>query len=570
MPTTSSSPKSTPMTLTSSQLEQWFANIERNEHPNTSEEDPYLATQFLSRFGLRNAKQVTEFLKTAGGNETINMIVQELVKEEAQLQLIRERNAEEQLKQQRLLFLLMTFIAKDKKLAKHVNEIIQQQIDQKLKEPKIVEGQKDSFLALQIVDANIQAYSKALKALEEEEQSLEEQLNEVEEELNALEEEALLMEETHVHMTDHLEELNVFLQAPLFNNQPITHFISYSNQQIASLSSQLAALRAQHTAQTSPLGDVSRLQAIESPTDRRIRMLQNRIDFFKNQFVQPPQSSEQVVQQLIAQVRARLDELQRSNEIQIPMTFRERELEGLRLQERAYLQAQQLLRKEKILLNSQLEPVTDFTQAYLIIDPNEKARYRKHGNSYVVLSEDIQPDRLSADDWLQAKLNYERLKSDICCVNADYYERRQQQLDSLDQRRQPLLTKKSNFIDRLNEVKATKVEQLHALSSAEAQRALLSQPQEEIATLSMSPRPTPKTAPKLEPKCSYSLMMPNLKCLVPPHAPAPKVELDELLNEVKPAQIMEPELRLDWLYRAKKQMPDIPAPELDSELKYKK
>lgn len=118
MPISSSSPKPTPMALTSSQLEQWFANIERNQHPNTSEEDPYLATQFLSRFGLRNAKQVAEFLKTAGGNETINMIVQELVKEEAQLQLIRERNAEEQLKQQRLLLLLLTFIAKDKKLSK--------------------------------------------------------------------------------------------------------------------------------------------------------------------------------------------------------------------------------------------------------------------------------------------------------------------------------------------------------------------------------------------------------------------------------------------------------------------
>ncbi|MCW8407427.1 hypothetical protein OQJ13_00380 [Legionella sp. PATHC035] len=570
MPISSSSPKPTPMTLTSSQLEQWFANIERNQHPNTSEDDPYLATQFLSRFGLRNAKQVAEFLKTAGGNETINMIVQELVKEEAQLQLIRERNAEEQLKQQRLLFLLLTFIAKDKKLAKHVNEIIQQQIDQKLKETKTAEAQKVSYAALQIVDANIQAYSKAIKALEEEEQSLKEKLDEVEEELNALEEEALLMEETHVHMTDHLDELNVFLQAPIFNNQPITQFISYSNQQIASLSAQLAALKAQHAAQTSTLSDASRVQAIESPTDRKIRMLQNRLDFFQKQFVQPPQSSEQVVQQLIAQVRTRLEELQRSNELQIPMTLRERELEGLRLQERGFLQAQQFLRKEKILLNSQLEPVNDFTQAYLIIDPNEQARYRKHGNSYVILSEDRQPDGLTAEDWLQAKLNYERLKSDICCVNADYYERRQQQLDSLDQRRQPLLTKKNNFIDRLEEVKANKVEQLHALSSAKAQRALLSQPQEEITPLSMSPRPTPKTAPKLEPKCSYSLMMPSLKCLVPTLAPAHKVDLDERFNEVKPAQITEPELRLDWLYRAKNQMPDIPAPELDSELKYKK
>jgi hypothetical protein len=276
--------------------------------------------------------------------------------------------------------------------------------------------------------------------------------------------------------------------------------------------------------------------------------------------------------------------------MQAPMTSRQRELEGLRLQERGFLQAQQFLKKEKILLNAQLDPVNDLSQAYFIIDPSHKARYRKHGDSYAVLPEGLDPQRLSEEDWLQARLNYEQIKSDVCWVNADYKARRQLRLDSLDQRMEPLQVKKSNFIDRLDQVKANKVEILHALSSAKAQRALLNQSREEVTPLAMSPRPTPKATPKPEPKCSYSLMMRNLECLVPTHAPAPrptdirnvrdvfeavvpparKGELDELINEVKPGEIMQPEVRLGWLYRFKKLIPDIPVPELDSQLKYKK
>ncbi len=525
------------MTLTSSQLEQWFATIERNNNPNSQEKDPYLAIQFLSRFGLKNAKQVFEFLKTAGGHETINMIIKELIKEEAQLQFIRERNAEEMLKQQRLLYLLMASIAKDKALAKHVNEVIQQQIDQKLKETKTVEGPKANIIALQIMDANIQAYTKALKALDEEEKSIEEELEEIEEALKALEEEALLLEENHAYMTDHLDVISTFLQAPLFNNQPMTQFVNYSNQQVASLTSQLDTLRAQYTAQSATTSDVSGVQEIvESPIARKIRMLQDQIDFYKTQFEQPPQSQEQVVQKLIDQVRSRLDQMQRLDQIHVPIPFRERELDGLRLQERAYQQAQQFLKKEKNLLNAQPNPVDDFSQAILIIDPI-----------------------------------------------ADYYARRQQQLDSLSQRMHPLKSRQSNAIERLEQTKASKVEMLHALTSAKAQRALLSQ-SHEVTPLAMTPKPTPKVvAPKPEPQSSYSLMMRSLDCLAPTHPPAPhpkdirsaleaivppdgKGTLDAQINEAKPGEIMQ----LGWLYGAKKLMPDIPIPELESDLRHKK
>jgi hypothetical protein len=98
--------QSAPIALTSSQLEQWFADIEKG-NGSTAEADSSLAAKFLARFGLQEAAQVIEFLKTAGGNETVNMIAQEIMKEEAQIQFIREKNAEELLRQQQLLFLLM-------------------------------------------------------------------------------------------------------------------------------------------------------------------------------------------------------------------------------------------------------------------------------------------------------------------------------------------------------------------------------------------------------------------------------------------------------------------------------
>ncbi len=556
---------SVPMTLNPSQLKQWFATIERDNEPHTTKTDSYLAAQFLARFGLKEATQVVEFLKTAGGNETINMIAQELMKEEEQIQFIRENNAEEMLRQQRLLFLLMTLIVKNKAQAQHVNEVSQQQIEQKLKEIK-TERKKDT-VSMHMVDAYHRA--EKMQSLDKELKKLEEDLTQVEEELNALEEEMLLMEENNALITDHLDQLNTILQAPLFNNQPMTHYMAHANQQIASITAQLAALRAQ----TPTSGNVGRVQEIESRTSRKIRMLEEQLAFHNAQLQQPPQTPEQIFQQLIERVSARLGEQEHLNEEIQLSTHREPEVEGLKLQKLGLVQALQFLRKEKILLNSQLEPVNDFSQAQFIIDPSHRARYRRHGDSYAIFSEDMNPDHLSENDWLQAKLNYDRLKSDICTVHSLYNERVQQQTEKLRERTQHCQSRAQELLSRIDKVQVNKVQLL-----------------QEPSPFVMSPKPKPKPSPKLEPKSSYSLMMRNLECLVPTHAPAPrsvdilnaksaleavvspdhKDELQELIGEVKPGQIMAPGERLGWLYRVKKLIPDLPVPELDSSSKYQK
>ncbi|PWY54400.1 hypothetical protein DGG96_17135 [Legionella qingyii] len=442
------SAQSVSMTLNSSQLEQWFATIERDNAPNTSETNPHLATQFLARFGLREAKQVVEFLKTTGGNETINMIAQELMKEEAKAQLIRESTADEMLRQQRLLFLLMTLISKNKAHVEHVNEMTQEQIDKQLKETK-AEAKKNSLIEMHIADANMRA-NEILK-LDKELKKLESELTNLEQELQELEEEWLEIEEINADISDYLEELNEFLQIPLLIDQPIAEYITHANKQVTSLSAELETLRALQTAQAPTASNVDRVQETTvHRLDKRMQHLEKRLALFQSQLEQPPQTREELYQQLIDRVKARLNEQVASNEeIQLP-THRAGQIEGLRLQERGFSQALQFIRKEKILLNSQLEPVNDFSQAQFIIDPSQKARYRRYGDSYAVFSENMDPDHASEKDLLQAKLNYEKLKPDICTVTFFHNNRKQNQTEMFRTRSQNCQSRLQDLMSRID------------------------------------------------------------------------------------------------------------------------
>ncbi|AWN74268.1 hypothetical protein LEAN103870_02260 [Legionella anisa] len=560
MATTPSPTQNAPMTLTSSQLEQWFANIEKGNGSTTTETDASLAAQFLARYGLYDAAQVIEFLKTFGGNETINMIAKAIMEEEAEIQYIREKSAEELLRQQRLLFLLMSFIEKSKAQAEHVSEQTQQQIDQKLKDVK-AEGKKGNSIATNMVDAYARA--NKIQELDKELRKLEENLLEVEEELEALEEEVLLMEENHAYLTDDLDQLNAYLQVPLFNNQPITHYVAHASQQIATLTTQLATLRAQQAAPIPPtLSDTTEVQRTKERIDRRISMLEERLSFHQTQLLQPPQTSEQLFQQLLERVRVRLNEPEQIHE---SPTYRARAEVGLRLQERGLSQALQILRNERILLNSQLERVYDFGQAQFIIDPSHMSRYRRYGDSYAYFSEDIAPERqLTEEDWLQAKLNYDESRSNICTVNFFHNDQMKHDVESLRERTHSCQSRAQSLLNRIDHVQTTKLQLLP-----------------EKTPFSMTPKPQPKS--------SYSLM---LERLVPSHAPAPRPQdilnarheleavvpperkgaLQELINEVRPGVIMPPERRYSWFNKFRMLMPDIPVPEAeeDSKLKYKK
>ncbi|KTD57009.1 Dot/Icm system substrate protein LidA [Legionella santicrucis] len=587
------------LNLTPNNVEHLCATIEKS-HKYSKKTDAYFSTQFLNRFGFQNPLQVVEFLRSPEGKTTLTLISQELIKIEELNQLKAEQYREELLTTQRhLIFLLMGLMAKDKALAKQACEITQQQIEQKLKETKQSEQTKPGKTSIvDVIDANIKAYTDTLNALDKKLGDLEQKLAEIDDQLIIIENEASLMNEKHAHLTDHIEQLNAYFQLPILHDQPMDHYVAHTNQQIESLTTQLTALKQQNN-ENNPNAERK-----HSATHRKIKMLEHQLAFHHAQLKKPPQSAEHVFEFLLEHVRERLNECQQLHENQ-PSDYLLHELEGLKLQEQGLLHVLQVLRKEKILLNAELEEVNDFSQAHFVVDPNHKPRFQKRGNCYAICTEEMDPDNLSEEDWLQAQLNYDKLKHEVRVAPIHHRECMQHDVEKHQERKQHYKNLRKEFIEQIHDVKASKIQVLQALSSNKTQRALLTQTRENTP-LSMSPKPNPvpkmdkdNLSPKFCPKpkhtpvpCSYSFMMRHLERLVPTKAPAPREEdihkvtlvlesvippqhqndLHKLIDEVSPGKIMSPEDRLGWLHRAKNLIPDVMEPiepELEPTLSYK-
>ncbi|MBI2785764.1 MAG: LidA [Legionella longbeachae] len=595
-----------PLSLTSAQLEQWFASTERYNNPSKSTASS-LSTEFLSRFGLKDPSEVIEFLKSADGKRTLSLIRQELDKIES-LNQYKEKQYRELalIIERRAIYILMASIAKEMAHAKKVSENTQQQIEKKLKETK--HGAEDinaRTVALDVLQKNINAYTKAIQALDEHINEEELNLLEVEKILENLAEEVQQMEDLHEHINAHLDQLHAYLDIPLLN-QPIAHYITHANQQITSLTTQLTALRSQAAPQNT--GAVIIEQPHEPQKNKKIKMIEEQLEFHKNQIKQQPKNGEDVIQQLIQQAQNYIHEKQCQFENQSPPLQHQYEMEGMKMQIKGLQQFCHVFRNEKILLNSQLEQVYDFKHAHLIIDPSHKSRYQKYNNSYVFLPEHVNHSQLTEKDWLQARLNYDRLKPKVQVAHVHHKEKMQQQKNNLNKRVQHYKDQHNELIDQIDAMKECKVGLLHALSDFKTQRQLLSQnpkaspfimspkpPQvqrdNKTKTLSLVPGLKSSFTPVPKPKSSYALMMKSLECLVPKHAPAPrkedihqvksilnsivpperKEELNQLIEEVRPGEIMSPKIRLGWLYRAKKLIPDenIISPAMNSNLEPK-
>ncbi|QIN35638.1 LidA [Legionella longbeachae] len=598
MPTQSSPVSANTLHLTPNNFEQLFATIEKS-HKYSKKTDAYFSTQFLNRFGFQNPLQVIEFLKSPEGKTTLALISQELIKIEELNQRKAEQYREELLTIQRhLIFLLMGLMAKDNALAKQASEITQQQIEHKLKETKQIEQTKsDQTSLVDILDANIKAYSETLNALDKKLGELEQKLAEIDNHLTIIENEALLMNEKHAHLSAHIEQLNTYLQLPVLHDQPMEEYVAHTNQQIQSLTTQINELNQQNN-ENSP--DTQ----LEHPArHRKMKMLEHQLAFHHSQLKNPPQCAEHVFERLLEHIRERVNECQHLHENQ-PSDYLSHELEGLKLQEQGLIHVLQVLRKEKILLNAELEEVNDFNQAHFVVDPNQKHRFQKRENCYALCTEEMDPHNLSEEDWLQAQLNYDKLKHEVRMVPLHHRECMQHDVEKHQERKQHYKNLRKDFIEQIQDVKASKVQVLQALSSNKAQKALLTQTRENTPS-GMSPKPdaaqiniekdtlSPKFCPKPKPTpplCSYSFMLNNLKRLVPAKAPAPRKkdiykvtrelesviplerqnELHKLIDEVTPGKIMSPDVRRSWLDRAQNLIPDVVTePQLETTISYK-
>ncbi|KTC65768.1 coiled coil protein [Legionella adelaidensis] len=169
-------PKGEKVELTLPRLEAWFASVEKNNTPaaaiRAEQNNPYLATIFVSRFGLKDSNDVLTFLKSPAGESTVSLIEHELAlqaeqEEERQFEL---REAEARDRRIRA-FLLMGLLYDKKAEAKDLLSRIQEQIDKfihELDEDKAKENKKliDSYDRESLLNKQFEAYHEASGALE--------------------------------------------------------------------------------------------------------------------------------------------------------------------------------------------------------------------------------------------------------------------------------------------------------------------------------------------------------------------------------------------------------------------
>lgn len=199
--------------LTSSKLEKWFATVETSKYgkEGQSSSDALIATQLLSRFGLRNSVDVIKFLHSPAGESIIAMIGDQL----AEIASIQEYQRAEMLEAQRrhermIAFLLLALLHKHDAKAKSLNEFIQQQIDKVLK--KSADANKTAAAtntqAKRILQNQYDTLEESAKYLEALQKEKTVELDVLQQERRALQQEGIYIEERHTILQDSVFNLD--------------------------------------------------------------------------------------------------------------------------------------------------------------------------------------------------------------------------------------------------------------------------------------------------------------------------------------------------------------------------
>ena len=206
-------PKIDKMPLTTPQIQHWLATAERTLSPaEINASTPSLAMQFIARFGLRNAEQVTQFLHSAGGK-----IVEALLHKEAQIseqlneytrqQLLSEQQAHER----SLAFLLMGLLYEREARAEELNERIMNDI--LAHNQKAEETRKEDMKRSQKKPVPIEELTKQLAAYQEAEEAIKHLLDKKYTEATAVEDELAHIEELLQEITTQYQQHEQYEQS---------------------------------------------------------------------------------------------------------------------------------------------------------------------------------------------------------------------------------------------------------------------------------------------------------------------------------------------------------------------
>ncbi|WED43855.1 hypothetical protein [Legionella cardiaca] len=409
------------ITLTSTQLEKWFANLQVKEMQQSKREKelrhpldiPELASTYLSHYGLRTSRDVITFLKTPAGREVQSMIINELAEMAAINDAIHQQQLDSEIRRQRALAaLLLGLLYKKEAQAKDRNIELQKEIDKKLHSTtsttdNYAESQKRAA-------ANAQAYNAYQASIDAMEKKLKEKIQESEDleaEMDLLEEEELMLASRYEHLEDNLASLDHF--GILLNTLSMNP--EERQQTLDNLQAQIDQLREQsaHEGTAEPrslstmLITLSLLQKqIESP-ESTLKFMEDRLTELQTTLKEQAKriSSSVVKSKDTGVMRERMEELH--------------EHHGLHVQSEGLKDIISVMKGEKTLWGFNGLPVTSFTDAAFILSRGRSIVFDNETNKYYLLESDQSPENFRSMS-LQAKAmaaeNYERSRPDIASL----------------------------------------------------------------------------------------------------------------------------------------------------------
>ncbi|KTC84123.1 hypothetical protein [Legionella brunensis] len=500
------------VSLTASQLEKWFATLEARElkqdrkekhiyHPNDPEVNPsYLATIYLSRYGLKTAKDVITFLKSPAGRDVQAMIGERLAEIASIENEIHQQQLDAETRRQRALAALLLGLLYEKEAeAKIKNAEIQKDIDKKLHHTtETTSGSTSKSEAY----AAVAAYSESIAALEKILKDKVKESEELEEEFDKLDELALEIASRYHHLDQHITTLDHF--GLLVNSFYMSH--EERIKAIEALEAKINQLKGQTTSsaeaeQTSPheqistmLITLSLMQAqLKSPTST-IELMEARAKDLEKTLKKQANS----IGDLLAGNSDNSENVESSESREQRAKQLLHEHNGLHVQFAGLNDMIGVMKGEKKLWDKQGQPVTSIDKAAFVISSKKSLVF--HQGEYYLLNGEAPEnfDELPQKVKDEAKRNFDQARPEITSLKRLVHHNKQLEEHDFSQRKEDL-TQRSEIMQK---EMLLLTNQLTKLQSSKANMEILIQ-QLDKQTSNVDTNTTPSVSiPTLKPTLS--------------------------------------------------------------------
>lgn len=436
--------------LTDKKLEQWFAALEKSSTsptPNPNEEleedDEGLATQLLSRFGIKGPVGVTTFLNSSDGKDITAMIREELATIAAMEDYEQFLAVEEEKREHRLLgFLFLALMYQNDAEADSLNEIIAAQNEQRIHQAHadatgapVDNAQIEHDILVEQHDA----FSSAVDAVDDKLKVKNAELESVDKSLKTLAQQKQELEAEHKVFDDHITQLDDFVASNA--EQP----------------NQAEAIEHQ-------------IKSLQTTMDEQLNEIQGLIEG-------GTEENDQVARQKL------------------------KEHQGLHLQVAGLRDMQDVLKGEKHFCDAEGKPVTSPKDAHLVLDINKKiVKDPADGRCHVIgAHEDLQSIKSSgnAQERLSASHGrYQQALTENSSVHAQVDRSKQLREEHHLQRQSAALAQKANLQGDIS-LLSTQKEKLKT-SQVEVERQLKQSNQARLSAPSGTL--SPNAAPTLRPQ----------------------------------------------------------------------